>query len=143
MNIRPANLSDTPFIHEMVNAMYSELNYGISFNESWVTGRLKSRLFMSFVCENENGAAGFCTIKITKDEYGQAGNMAFLYELYVKPESRKSGNAAKLLAYVERELKELEINYIELYVHINNSGGYDFWKAQGFFDKYHVLGKKL
>jgi len=143
MEIRPAILDDTSAIHAMVNHMYEELNYGVQFDESWVAARLKSKFFITLLCTDNNAAVGFCTIKITKDEYGASGTMAFLYELYMQPAYRAKGHAYKLLNQMEKQLKELEISYIELYVHVDNTNGYDFWKKSGFFDKYKVLGKHI
>ena len=145
MLFRDAEEDDLNKLVKMVNKMYDELNYGVSFDEKWMLPRIKSKLFLTGVAETEGYAAGFCTIKISPNEYGGSVNrqMGFLYELYIEPEYRKKGSARLLLSYMEGRLKDFGLDYIELYVRDDNRSGYNFWKDNGFSDKYIVMSKKL
>lgn len=144
MIIRDAAEGDIAVLTSMLNDMYSEINYGISFNEDFFKSRIKSRFFIIKILEEEGIAVGFSAVKITKSEYTpEVSSMGFLYELYIKSEVRKKGYARLLLSEMEKELKEAGIDYMELYVRLDNENGMDFWLRNGCEPLYNVLSKKL
>jgi ribosomal protein S18 acetylase RimI-like enzyme len=145
MDIRMACEGDVKRLTNMVNNMYEELDYGVSFDEKWMLGRVKSRLFINAVVCGGEDIHAFCTVKLTANEYGGSdnGHMGFLYELYVEPDSRKKGYAGRLLKFMEQELVKLDIDYMELYVSKANEVGFDFWQSVGYREKYKVMAKKL
>ena len=144
MVIRDAGAGDITVLTAMLNDMYSEIKYGISFNEDFFKSRIKSRFFIIKILEEDGQALGFSTVKITKSDYTpEVSSMGFLYELYIKPEIRKKGYARLLLSEMEKELKESGIDYMELYVRLDNENGMGFWLRNGCKPIYHVLSKKL
>lgn len=144
MNIRSADIGDAKKIHEMINKMYGELEYGISFDEEFVLSRIKSRFFIVKVAEENHEIIGFSIVQISKNDYAPTGNsMGFLYELYVEKPFRKKGYAKQLLLEMEQVLLDFGINYMELYVSVKNQNGMGFWQASGCTPKYTVLSKKL
>jgi GNAT superfamily N-acetyltransferase len=90
-------------------------------------------------------AAGFvCVVAATRGESPEdPAPLAWVHELYVKPEHRRRGVASRLMAAAERFAGGEGARVLRLGVQDRNAGARRFYTKQGFAEHAHVLTKSL
>jgi ribosomal protein S18 acetylase RimI-like enzyme len=90
-------------------------------------------------------AAGFvCVVAATRGESPEDPSvLAWIHELYVKPEHRRLGVASMLVAEAERFARAEGARVLRLGVLGKNEGARTFYASQGFGEQAHVLTKLL
>ena len=141
--IRPAVEEDLSALLALYRAYHQELKgFGMNYDlreenlEKVFQVRIKSRLILTAVAEDESGALSgfvFCSILRLGQEYlcDGAASVGYLNDLYVAPDARRQALAARLSAYAEGWLRENGVTAMELQVLGQNRSGQAFWAKQG------------
>lgn len=147
MDIRRMTDNDLPRTLSMINDMYKELGYGPFFVSGDILPRIRSKFFICLLAEEAEEAVGFAMGKIMRNEMSghtrKNNMMGFIYDLYVRPEKRRTGVAKALLTELEAAFAQAGLDYVELYVRNSNENGQLFWQRSYYRDKYYVMGKEL
>jgi len=142
--IRPAVLSDLDALLRLYEGYHRELcaygRYCALDREalpSVLETRIQSRLIYAAVAEREDAALcgfAFCSISRIGREYlcDGAGTIGYLNDLYVAPDARRRGLAARLYESCEAWLLEHGVSALQLQALRANEDAQGFWRSRGF-----------
>ncbi len=143
VTIRPAEAADLGGLLRLYEDYHRELcAYGRYCDldrealPSVLETRIRSRLIYAAAAESEGRLCGFafCSISRIGREYrcGGAGTIGYLNDLYVAPEARRQGLAARLYAGCEAWLLENGVTALQLQALCGNESAQAFWRSRGF-----------
>jgi ribosomal protein S18 acetylase RimI-like enzyme len=93
-----------------------------------------------FVAEDGERIVGFAYIEYEPVLYAQlATTAAWLHDIYVEPDARRSHTASNLLAAVEAEAKRLGADKVLLSVALRNMAGQNLFEQYGFRTTMHEM----
>jgi len=133
-------------------------NFHRGLEPSWPEGDAIVNDYMTYLdaeCAAHNGcilmahcgeqAAGFvCVVGTTRGESPEDPSpLAWIHELYVKPEHRRRGVASMLMVEAERFARGAGAHVLRLGVLDRNEGARRFYARHGFGEHAHVLTKPL
>jgi len=138
--------------------LIEQQNFHRRLEPAWPDGQAIVGAYMTYLeteCAAHNGcilmahcgeqAAGFvCVVAATRGESPEdPAPLAWVHELYVKPEHRRRGVASRLMAAAERFAGGEGARVLRLGVQDRNAGARRFYTKQGFAEHAHVLTKSL
>ncbi|MGM5481698.1 MAG: N-acetyltransferase family protein [Nanobdellota archaeon] len=85
-----------------------------------------------YVAEDNGSILGFLLFKIEKrEEYYRVKQVGYIDFLYVSENARGKGISKQLMETAKKMLKEKELHYLKLSVHVDNPAR-EVWKKHGF-----------
>jgi len=156
LTIRDMTEGDLDHVRSLYEQMYAEQKtFGMVMELNTeelgdlLQAQLKSKLYVSKVAEAGSSVVGFAFGSLVRSpkKYRQLDPdnpfIGFIHDVFLTPEHRGSGAAAKLVFELEREFAELDVHYVELHVLSGNARGLRFWEASGFQPLLQAMYKRI
>ncbi|MFC5532411.1 GNAT family N-acetyltransferase [Cohnella yongneupensis] len=156
IDIRDMVESDLEAVRSLYVRMYEEqrtfgmvMELNVEEVGDLLSAQLKSKLYLSKVAAagEEIVGFGFGSLVRSPKKYRllnpEMPFIGFIHDVYFVPERRGSGLAVRMVAELEREFAEQDIDYVELHVLGGNARGLRFWEASGYQDLLHVMYKRI
>ena len=140
-HVRRAGLDDVPHLVALMVDFYSESDYAL---DPAAAARAFERLLANeelgrvWLADADGETAGYVVLTLGYSmEYG--GRDAFVDDLYVRPDHRRTGVGKALLAELLRECETLGVHALHLEVDRDNAPAQALYAAQGFRDNHRQL----
>ncbi len=156
LSIRDMSEGDLDIVRSLYEKMYAEQKtFGMVMELNTdelgdlLQAQLRSKLYMSKVAESGDSVVGFAFGSLVRSpkKYRQLDPdnpfIGFIHDVFLIPEFRGSGAAARLVSELEREFAELDVHYVELHVLSGNARGLRFWEASGFQPLLQAMYKRI
>jgi ribosomal protein S18 acetylase RimI-like enzyme len=136
VEVRRAEGTDVPEVHSLMRAYYAEDGYpfvsdrALAALHQLVEDRALGDVWLLIA---GGVVAGYCAVAFGFSlEY--QGRDAFVDELYVRPELRGRGHAARLMDRAEQGCREAGVNALHLEVETDKPDTYAWYRRRGFRD---------
>lgn len=116
---------------------------------AWILETVANEDGIIYVVEDNDAVVGFiaCGIKHNEKQelLARSNNKPYghTYELYVADAYRSQGVGAQLMEKVESYFREKGCELASVYAIASNTRAWDFYKKNGYFDRYINLIKKI
>jgi ribosomal protein S18 acetylase RimI-like enzyme len=139
--VRPATPEDVPTLVALMSAFYAESDYPLpaaSATRAFSALLADDRLGGAWLAEFDGVAVGHVVLTVSFSmEYG--GLRGFVDDLYVRPEARRRGVGAALLAAVRASCAARGVRAMLVEVGPDNTGARSLYERAGYADSGHLL----
>ncbi len=141
LRVRPATPQDVPALVALMTAFYAESDYPLpaaSATRAFSALLADDRLGGAWLAELDGAAAGHVVLTVSFSmEYG--GLRGFVDDLYVRPDARRRGVGAALLAAVRDACAGRGVRAMHVEVGPENTGARQLYAEAGYTDSGHLL----